>query len=119
MWVCIWDWCKGRSRSSREGRLKAVCAGHAGAADERMMQLMRMMNRLLDKAPETRRRHLSFHTPVIVPIWPQARSDTCSTKCLRWHRPVTACRDMRAASHQPCLQWCSSCCCCRIRQGAR
>lgn len=42
-----------------------------------MMQLMRMMNRLLDKAPETRRRHLSFHTPVIVPIWPQARSDTC------------------------------------------
>ncbi len=46
----------------------------AGAADERMMQLMRMMNRLLDKAPETRRRHLSFHTPVIVPIWPQARA---------------------------------------------
>ncbi len=41
--------------------------------DEGMMQLMRMMNRLLDKAPETRRRNLSFHTPVIVPIWPQAR----------------------------------------------
>lgn len=39
-----------------------------------MMQLMRMMNRLLDKAPETRRRNLSFHTPVIVPIWPQART---------------------------------------------
>ena len=52
-----------------------------------MMQLMRMMNRLLDKAPETRRRHLSFHTPVIVPIWPQARGGTG----LGRHGSVAAC----------------------------
>ena len=43
----------------------------AGAADERMMQLMRNMNRLLDKHPQARRRHLSWHTPIIVPVYPQ------------------------------------------------
>lgn len=43
----------------------------AGASDERMMQLLRLLNRLLDKHPESRRRHLSFHTPAIVPVWMQ------------------------------------------------
>ncbi len=37
------------------------------------MQLLRQLNRLLDKHPESRRRHLSFHTPAIVPVWTQAR----------------------------------------------
>ena len=45
----------------------------AGASDERMMQLLRLLNRLLDKHPESRRRHLSFHTPAIVPVWMQVR----------------------------------------------
>ena len=44
----------------------------AGPSDERMMQLLRQLNRLLDKHPESRRRHLSFHTPAIVPVWTQA-----------------------------------------------
>ena len=48
---------------------------HAGASDERMMQLMRAMNRLLDKHPESRRRNLAWHTPVIVPIFPQVSYD--------------------------------------------
>jgi hypothetical protein len=39
-----------------------------------MMQLMRSMNRLLDKQPQARRRHLSWHTPVIVPVYPQVPS---------------------------------------------
>lgn len=43
----------------------------AGANDERMAHLMRAMNRLLDKHPQSRRRHLAWHTPIIVPVWPQ------------------------------------------------
>lgn len=46
----------------------------AGAADERMMQLLRNMNRLLDKHPQSRRRHLAWHTPIIVPVYPQVCS---------------------------------------------
>ena len=37
------------------------------------MQLLRLLNRLLDKHPESRRRHLTFHTPAIVPVWMQVR----------------------------------------------
>lgn len=40
-------------------------------ADERVVQLMRHLNRLLDKHKQSRRRHLQFHTPVVVPVWPQ------------------------------------------------
>ena len=36
-----------------------------------MMQLLRNMNRLLDKHPQSRRRHLAWHTPIIVPVYPQ------------------------------------------------
>lgn len=45
----------------------------AGANDERMAHLMRAMNRLLDRHPQSRRRHLAWHTPAIVPVWPQVR----------------------------------------------
>lgn len=48
-----------------------MVAGAAGASDERMMQLLRLLNRLLDKHPESRRRHLNFYTPAIVPVWMQ------------------------------------------------
>jgi transformation/transcription domain-associated protein len=44
-----------------------------GAADERMMQLLRLLNRLLERSPESRRRLLAWHTPIIVPVWPQVR----------------------------------------------
>jgi transformation/transcription domain-associated protein len=42
-------------------------------SDERMVQLFRVLNRLLDKHKESRRRHLSFHAPIICPVWPQVR----------------------------------------------
>eukprot|EP00898_Chlorokybus_atmophyticus_P003741 jgi/Chlat1/4368/Chrsp29S04524 len=42
-------------------------------SDERMAQLFRICNRFLDKHKETRRRHLLFHVPVIIPVWPQVR----------------------------------------------
>ncbi len=42
-----------------------------GMADDRMMQLLRGLNKLLDAHPESRRRCLSWHTPISVPVWPQ------------------------------------------------
>uniref|UniRef100_A0A7I4F837 Non-specific serine/threonine protein kinase n=1 Tax=Physcomitrium patens TaxID=3218 RepID=A0A7I4F837_PHYPA len=42
-------------------------------SDERMVQLFRVLNRLLDKHKESRRRHLAFNTPIIIPVWPQVR----------------------------------------------
>ena len=42
-------------------------------SDERLLRLMRLLNKLLEGHKEARRRHLTFHTPVIVPIWPQVR----------------------------------------------
>ena len=45
--------------------------GTTGSGDERMVQLMRMLNRLMMKHPESRSRRLSWHTPTIVPVWPQ------------------------------------------------
>ena len=40
------------------------------------MQLLRNMNCLLEAHPQSRRRHLAWHTPIIVPVYPQA---------LPWH----------------------------------
>lgn len=48
-------------------------AGGQGPVDERMMQLLRLMNRLLDKSVEARRRALAWDAPVVVPVWPQIR----------------------------------------------
>jgi len=42
-----------------------------GQADERMMQLLRLLNRPLERSPESRRRNLAWYTPIIVPVWPQ------------------------------------------------
>lgn len=54
-----------------------MTAGVAGANDERMAHLMRAMNRLLDKHAQSRRRHLAWHTPAIVPVWPQVPHFVC------------------------------------------
>ena len=35
------------------------------------MQLLRNMNCLLEAHPQSRRRHLAWHTPIIVPVYPQ------------------------------------------------
>lgn len=58
-----------------------------GQADERMMQLLRLLNRPLERSPESRRRNLAWYTPVIVPVWPQVRAmlagaQTCLHPCL-------------------------------------
>ncbi|MCL7050221.1 hypothetical protein MKW94_020144 [Papaver nudicaule] len=42
-------------------------------SDERILQLFRLMNRMFDKHKESRRRHLSIHTPIIIPVWSQVR----------------------------------------------
>ena len=39
------------------------------------MQVLRMMNLLLDKHPQSRRRGLSFNTLTIIPVWPQVASE--------------------------------------------
>lgn len=40
-------------------------------SDERILQLFRVMNRMFDKHKESRRRHISIHTPIIIPVWSQ------------------------------------------------
>ncbi|KAJ8771163.1 hypothetical protein K2173_023488 [Erythroxylum novogranatense] len=42
-------------------------------SDERMLQLFRVMNQMFDKHKESRRRHVSIHTPIIIPVWSQVR----------------------------------------------
>ncbi|XP_042382892.1 transcription-associated protein 1-like [Zingiber officinale] len=42
-------------------------------SDERMLQLFRVFNRMFDKHKESRRRHLTLHTPIIIPVWSQVR----------------------------------------------
>jgi transformation/transcription domain-associated protein len=50
-------------------------------SDERVLQMLRMFNQLLERHPDSRRRHLKFHTPAIVTIWPQV-SDRTRSPCL-------------------------------------
>ena len=45
-----------------------------GAGEERLMQVLRHMNQLLDRHPQSRRRGLTFNALTIVPVWPQARA---------------------------------------------
>ncbi|XP_038988658.1 transformation/transcription domain-associated protein-like isoform X2 [Phoenix dactylifera] len=42
-------------------------------SDERMLQLFRVLNKMFDKHKESRRRYLSIHTPIIIPVWSQVR----------------------------------------------
>ena len=43
-----------------------------GTTDERIIQLMRLLNKLLATQPQARSRLLAWHTPMIIPVWPQA-----------------------------------------------
>jgi hypothetical protein len=72
-----------------------VVAGVAGANDERMAHLMRAMNRLLDRHPQSRRRHLAWHTPAIVPVWPQVRQGSFG---IQLHTLAECCWQPRIAS---------------------
>ncbi|KAJ6816627.1 putative transformation/transcription domain-associated protein [Iris pallida] len=42
-------------------------------SDERILQLFRVLNKMFDKHKESRRRHLTIHTPIIIPVWSQVR----------------------------------------------
>lgn len=44
-----------------------------GTTDERVVQLMRLLNRLMEAHPQARSRLMAFHTPLVVPVWPQVR----------------------------------------------
>lgn len=37
------------------------------------MQLLRLLNRPLERSPESKRRNLTWYTPIIVPVWPQVK----------------------------------------------
>lgn len=41
------------------------------STDERVVQLMRLINRLLEAHPQARSRGLALHTPLLVTCWPQ------------------------------------------------
>ena len=40
-------------------------------SDERILQLFRVLNQMFDKHKESRRRNISIHTPIIIPVWSQ------------------------------------------------
>lgn len=42
----------------------------AVVGDEKQVQLLGMMNRLLDRHPKARQRCLAWSTPVVIPLWP-------------------------------------------------
>jgi len=42
-------------------------------SDERILQLFRVLNKMFDKHKESRRRHLTIHTPIIIPVWSQVK----------------------------------------------
>ncbi|KAK6922606.1 Phosphatidylinositol 3-/4-kinase, catalytic domain [Dillenia turbinata] len=42
-------------------------------SDECILQLFCLMNPMFDKHKESRRRHISVHTPIIIPVWSQVR----------------------------------------------
>lgn len=62
-------------------RLAGLCrrlrqgAAVAGSSEERMMQLLRLINGLLEKHPESRSRKLAAHAPIIVAVYSQVTYD--------------------------------------------
>ena len=61
--------------SDGQTRRFLVQSGHGSTAscDERMAGLMNAFNRALAKSCDSHRRHLQFHTPALVQVWPQVR----------------------------------------------
>jgi transformation/transcription domain-associated protein len=46
----------------------AFTVPHIARSDERMMQMYLMLNRMMEKSKETRKRNLAFHVPLTVPL---------------------------------------------------
>ena len=61
--------------SDGQTRRFLVQSGHGSTAscDERMAGLMNAFNRALAKSCDSHKRHLQFHTPALVQVWPQVR----------------------------------------------
>lgn len=60
-------------------------SGQPASSEERMLQLMCLLNRLLDKHHQCRSRFLNFFAPSIVPVWNKVRlveEDPCFTTFL-------------------------------------
>ncbi len=81
---------------------------HPQHTEERILQLLRMCNRLLDRHPGTRKRALRYHTPLVVPVWQSIRlveddpanvtyGEAYELNCARYgrdpERPITAFRE--------------------------
>lgn len=79
--------------------------------EERVLQLLRMVNRLLERHPQSRRRALRYHTPQIIPVWQSIRlveddpatityGEAYELNCARYgrdpERPITAFREKLA-----------------------
>jgi hypothetical protein len=63
----------GSDGRTRHFLLQSGQTGGPGHADERLLQLMRLANALLDRQPDSRKRGLAWHAPAIVPVWPALR----------------------------------------------
>ena len=48
-------------------------AGRHGRREERIVQLFRIFNTILERKKESRRRNLKFYLPILVPLAPQVR----------------------------------------------
>lgn len=72
-----------------DGSIRPFVVQHPAARhcrrEERIVQMFRIFNTILERKKETRRRHLAFHLPVIVPLAPQIRlvEDDTSYKSLQ------------------------------------
>ena len=58
------------------------------------MQVLRHMNQLLDRHPQSRRRGLTFNALTIVPVWPQVDSVGYDvlTRMMNWPLPLICMR---------------------------
>ena len=61
--------------SDGKARLFLVQSGHSStfACEERLVNLLRVFNQMLEADQGARRRKLQFHTPTMLKIWPQVR----------------------------------------------
>ena len=69
----------------------------AVVGDEKQVQLLGMMNRLLDRHPKARQRCLAWSTPVVIPLWPNV--SLLFSFCTLPASLVLVCRSERLLHH--------------------
>jgi len=90
-------------------------ASRNARTEERILQLFRLLNGVLEKRRETRRRNLFFHTPAMIPLSPHARivqddptyaslediyDEHCAKKGFHFDEPITYFRENLKAFSQ-------------------